>query len=155
MNRIHVLPVALSLLALLAVGRVAGAESPEDDVRAVLASMENAWNAGDMNGYLAAYAREGGMSLAFGNQSVSGFEALETLFSGAYPSPTEMGRFTIDTFTVDFLRPDVAVAYGRFTHYFPHETVHGGYSHVFALEGDGSWKIRHERTSRGETQSHE
>ena len=142
------------VLALVLTPSAAGAdENAATAVRAVLAAMENAWNAGDMDGYLDAYASRGSMSLAFGNQSVGSRAELDSLFRQAYPDPERMGRFTIDTFTVDFLRPDIAVAHGRFTHYFPHEIVHGGYSHVLSREDDGRWVIRHERTSRGRTET--
>lgn len=152
MKRQHAGFLMMTLLLVLGSATTPAAD-PSADVRAVLASMEKAWNAGDMAGYLDAYARGDGMSLAFGNQSVGSWQELDTLFRQAYPDPARMGRFTIETYNVSFLRPDVAVAYGRFTHYFPHEIVHGGYSHVFTQNDEGHWQIRHERTSRGETET--
>lgn len=124
----------------------------EVEVRRVLSGLEESWNAGDMEGYLDAYARGDAMSLAFGNQHVSNWDELNALFRKSYPDPERMGRFTIDTFNVSFLSGDVAVAYGRFTHYFSHEIVHGGYSHVLQKDADDVWTIRHERTSRGRTE---
>lgn len=123
-------------------------------VRAVFARLESTWNAGDMDGYLSNYASDAPMTLTFSNQQVVGLEALSELFKASYPDPKRMGRFTIDTLSVDFLDENTAVGYGGFTHYFPKETIHGGFSHVVVLDEDG-WVIRHERTSRASVDHHE
>lgn len=141
--------VGVFLLALvqLSPAQVADAES---EVRAVITGLETSWNAADMDGYLAAYHRDDSMSLTYGNTVVQGWDALNALFRKNYPDETRMGKFTIDSLAVTLLGDDAAVAYGNFTHVFPEETIHGGYSHVLARHEDGRWIIQHERTSRGE-----
>lgn len=128
----------------------AQAADAESEVRAVIAGLQTAWNAGDMDGYLSAYRRDDSMSLTYGNTVVQGWEALNTLFRKSYPDEARMGKFTIDSIAVNLLGDDVALAYGNFTHVFTGETIHGGYSHVLSRGEDGGWLIQHERTSRGE-----
>ncbi|GAB5413549.1 MAG: hypothetical protein Cons2KO_11520 [Congregibacter sp.] len=143
-----------TLLCVSGIFSAAASADDEADVRAVFEKLESTWNAGNMDGYLSAYAATGPMTLTFGNQQVVGLEALTKLFKASYPDPKRMGRFTIDTLSIDFLDANTAVGYGGFTHYFPKETIHGGFSHVLVREDDG-WVIRHERTSRASVEHHE
>lgn len=127
----------------------AWAGDSEGEVKAVIAGLEATWNAGDMDGYLAAYEQDDSMSLTYGNSVVQGWNALNTLFRTSYPDEARMGKFTIDSIAVTLLGDDAAIAYGNFTHVFAEETVIGGYTHVLKRESDGRWIIQHERTSRG------
>ena len=123
----------------------------EADVTTAILTLEISWNSGDMTAYLAQYQQDDTLSLTFGNTVVKGWEALDTLFRASYPDPIAMGRFTLERVDVRMLSDDIAVAYGNFTHLFPHETVKGGFSHVLKRNDQGQWIIQHERTSRGET----
>lgn len=138
------------LFALFLVGTHARAGGEEDAVTDRIRALQTTWNRGDMGGYLANYHQDDSLVLTFGNTVVEGWSALDTLFRQSYPDPVRMGRFTIDRLDVQLLGPDAAVAYGNFTHVFPTETIKGGFSHVLTRRTDGTWLIRHERTSRGE-----
>lgn len=128
----------------------ASAEAAADAVRARLQALQASWNRGDMAGYLANYHRDADLVLSFGNTIVEGWDRLDALFRSSYPDPPRMGRFTIDRLQVKLLGDDAAIAFGNFTHVFPTETIKGGFSQVLTPDKDGSWRIRHERTSRGE-----
>lgn len=141
--------VGAVLLALVQLSPAQAADA-EREVQAVIAGLQSTWNAADMDGYLAAYRRDDSMSLTYGNSVVQGWDALNALFRQSYPDETRMGKFTIDSLAVTVLGDDAAIAYGNFTHVFPDETIHGGYSHVLARHEDGRWIIQHERTSRGD-----
>ncbi|MFN2289481.1 MAG: SgcJ/EcaC family oxidoreductase [Chromatocurvus sp.] len=148
-NKVAATLVGAFLLALVQLSP-AQAEDAESEVRAVIAGLQTSWNAADMDGYLAAYNRDDSMSLTYGNTVVQGWDALNALFRKSYPDEERMGKFSIDSIAVTLLGDDAAVAYGNFTHVFPEETIHGGYSHVLARLEDGRWIIQHERTSRGD-----
>lgn len=121
---------------------------------AAIRSLQERWNRGDMDAYLARYEAADTLSLTFGNTIVEGWETLATLFRASYPDPERMGRFTIDRVETRIVDDDTVIAYGNFTHVFPHETVKGGFSHVLRRSESGDWVIVHERTSRGETIAH-
>jgi uncharacterized protein (TIGR02246 family) len=144
---------SLLLACLLALGctQALAQDIAEGDVATAILALELSWNSGDMAAYLAQYQQDDTLSLTFGNTVVQGWKALDTLFRESYPDPVRMGRFTIDRVDVRMLSDDIAVAYGNFTHVFPHETVKGGFSHVLTRNAQGAWIIQHERTSRGET----
>ena len=158
-NPITLLQRAVGILAIAAVlgstSSQSSAQSPTDAVKAVISSLQETWNSGDMDGYLARYAPDESLRLTFGNTVVEGWSALDALFRESYPDPYRMGRFTIDRVDVQLLSADVAVAYGNFTHVFPHETIKGGFSHALTREANGGWIIRHERTSRAEVITHD
>ena len=126
------------------------AGGPEEEAAAVVRSLQDHWNRGDMTGYLARYARDEKLRLTFGNTIVEGWEALDALFRTSYPDPVRMGRFTIDQLDTRLLNDDMAIVHGNFTHVFPHETIKGGFTHVLSRNESGDWLIVHERTSRGE-----
>ena len=144
----------LLMLTLTAGASRVGAHGEEADpahaVEDVIWSLQDRWNRGDMQGYLALYQRDDSLRLTFGNTIVEGWSALDALFRKSYPDPRRMGRFSIDELNVQMLGDDTAVAFGNFTHVFPTETIKGGYSHVLTQTQAGEWVIRHERTSRGE-----
>ena len=140
----------LSLVALLVGSSTAWSQTDENAVEARIVALQTTWNRGDMAGYLANYHQDESLVLTFGNTVIEGWEALDVLFRQSYPDPERMGRFAIERLDVQVLGPDAAIAYGNFTHVFPSETVKGGFSHVLTRSADGTWLIRHERTSRGE-----
>lgn len=141
-------------LATLEPALAADGEADERAAEAVVRSLQEHWNRGDMDAYLARYEAAETLRLTFGNTIVEGWDALNTLFRASYPDPERMGRFTIDRLDTRVIDGDTAIAYGNFTHVFPHETVKGGFSHVLRRSESGDWVIVHERTSRGETIEH-
>ena len=156
MTMIHALRKPLILLLGCCLGLPASAQSDSPAhpdrgaVEAVIRSLQEHWNAGDMAGYLARYVQNDALRLTFGNTIVEGWDALDTLFRASYPDPERMGRFTIDRLETRLVDDDAAIALGNFTHVFPHETIKGGFTHVLRRTADGDWIIVHERTSRGE-----
>jgi len=130
---------------------MSAAETDKSAAAAVIRSLQEHWNRGDMSAYLALYESSDTLRLTFGNTIVEGWDALDELFRTSYPDPVRMGRFTIDRLDTRLIDSDTAIAHGNFTHVFPHETVKGGFSHVLHRSDAGDWVIVHERTSRGET----
>jgi uncharacterized protein (TIGR02246 family) len=148
---------ALILGCCLAISAHAAAADEEADKRAaeaVIRSLQEHWNRGDMDAYLARYEAADTLRLTFGNTIIEGRDALDALFRASYPDPERMGRFTIERLDTRIIDADTAIAHGNFTHVFPHETVRGGFSHVLHRSASGEWVIVHERTSRGETIEH-
>ncbi len=144
---------ALTVLALLATAALAG--PPENDVEAVIRGLQTDWNAADMSAYLDAYRRDDQLRLVFGKTSLTGWDTVNRVFREQYPDETRMGKFTIESLAVRLLGEDTAIASGAFEHIFPHETIRGAFTHVLTRDADGTWKIEHEHTSRGETITHE
>ncbi|MEM1187159.1 MAG: hypothetical protein AAGI72_01460 [Pseudomonadota bacterium] len=146
--------LALLLGCHLSLAAFAQTQAPDkadrDAAEAVIHSLQERWNRGDMTGYLARYKQDDSLRLAFGNTIVEGWGALDTLFRATYPDPERMGRFTIDRIETRLVDGDTALAVGNFTHVFPHETIKGGFTHVLQRADARAWVIVHERTSRGE-----
>ena len=105
------------------------------------------WNAGDMSGYLDAYHDGTPVSLLFRDQSLSNKQEIIDLFTSSWTTEEAMGDFETSDVQARAVGPDTIIAYGKFEHRFPHETVRGGFSHVWQRAGGGGWKIIHEHTS--------
>jgi len=151
LDRRSVKSFLLACLVTLGCAQTLAQDNPEADVATAILTLEISWNSGDMAAYLAQYQQDDTLSLTFGNTVVKGWKAMDSLFRASYPDPIAMGRFILDQVDVRMLSDDIAVAFGNFTHFFPHETVKGGFSHVLKRNDQGAWIIQHERTSRGET----
>lgn len=139
---------------LFAAGAIADerAAAANDNVRPILdlvQQMQSHWNAGDIDAYLAAYEPAEATTVLFGNTVLKGWNSLAEAFKAAYPDPFRMGRYRVESTTVRFLTPELAVASGTFRHDFPDLIVNGAYTQVFRRTDEGGWRIVHEHTSRG------
>lgn len=106
------------------------------------------WNRGDMDAYLNAYQPGTGTSLLFGGTILGSSEEIRSLFTQTWTTEEAMGDFETRDVVVQLIAPGVAIARGHFEHQFPAEKVSGVFTHVWR-QGDGTWKIVHEHTSRG------
>ena len=125
----------------------------EGEVRAVLKSLQEDWNRGDMQAYLDAYWDDEGLTLVFGDQVISGKSNMTRMFTTGWPDEEKMGDFATANEAVTLLGRDTAGTKGTFQHQFTDELVVGAFTHVLQRMGDGEWRIVHEHTSRKNPES--
>lgn len=111
---------------------------------ALLDAQRDAWNAGDLEGYLAACAPDVLYVTAKG--PVYGRDALRARMIAAYPDRAAMGRLTLDVLHLD---ADTAtevrvVMQWRVTR--DDGTAVGGYALVIVALHDGRWVMTHDAT---------
>jgi uncharacterized protein (TIGR02246 family) len=118
-----------------------------DDIRALLTTQADAWNRGDLNGFLAPYWNSEGLSF-FGNDSVTrGFAAIEARYRKRYGNSQEtMGHLRFEDLEVTVLSPDAAVVYGRFRLQMKDSNPTGIFTLILRKQA-GKWKIIHDHTS--------
>jgi len=131
------------------VSRTAAADDGSGPILDLVQEMQNQWNAGNIDAYLAVYDPGNATTVIFGNTVLKGWSALAETFKAAYPDPVRMGRYRVESTAVEFLTPELALASGRFRHEFPDLIVNGAYTQVFRRTEEGRWRIVHEHTSRG------
>jgi|HubBroStandDraft_3_1064219.scaffolds.fasta_scaffold518812_1 ketosteroid isomerase-like protein len=121
--------------------------TPADDIRALLTAQAEAWNRGDLDGFLAPYWNSEGLSF-FSNDTVTrGFAATEARYRRRYGNSQEtMGHLRYEELEITELSPEAAVVYGRFRLQMKDSNPTGIFTLVLRKES-GKWKIIHDHTS--------
>jgi beta-aspartyl-peptidase (threonine type) len=146
---------ALALLLLAGAGAALAAETPAGDpraaVRAVLDAQVEAWNRGDLEGFMAGYWRSPELVFCSGATVTKGWEATIERYRKRYQAEgREMGRLGFDAIEVLPLGPDAAAARGAWRlHMSDGQEPHGLFTLVLRRM-DGAWRIVHDHTSSAE-----
>jgi uncharacterized protein (TIGR02246 family) len=120
-------------------------------VRAVLDAQVEAWNRGDLEGFMAGYWRSPDLVFCSGATVTKGWEETLARYRKRYQSEgREMGRLRFDGIEVIPLGEDAALARGawRLTMRDGHEP-HGLFT-LLVRRLDGAWRIVHDHTSPAE-----
>lgn len=139
------LPPALALAS----AAVTGCGSPvaaETAIRHRIADQVARWNAGDLDGFLAAYWDSPDLTFTTGGRTIRGRDALRERYRSRYPDRAAMGRLLIDDLDVRLLGAEVALVLGRWTVQREPEPLRGRFTLVFRRIG-GQWLIVHDHTS--------
>jgi uncharacterized protein (TIGR02246 family) len=144
--------VLVGLLLVAAGGLALAAEGPPGDtraaVRALLDAQVEAWNRGDLEGFMAGYWRSPELVFCSGATLTKGWDATLERYRKRYQAEgREMGRLGFDTIEVLPLGPDGAAARGAFRlHMSDGKEPHGLFTLVLRRI-DGAWRIVHDHTS--------
>ena len=145
------------LLPLAVVCSSAPADQPpkttaEDDVRGVLTAQQDAWNKGDLDGFMAGYWASEELRFASGDTVTTGFKATKERYEKRYKADgKEMGQLAFSEVTVELITPEYAVVRGRWALKFEKsdDKPHGLYTLTVKKFKDG-WKITSDHTSAAE-----
>ncbi|HNY39166.1 MAG TPA: SgcJ/EcaC family oxidoreductase [Bryobacteraceae bacterium] len=125
------------------------ATQPQDEIRAVLATQEQAWNRADIETFMTGYLESEEITFQGRTGVTRGYAAVKERYKRAYPTPGKMGelKFTIDE--VRLVAADAALVLGGFA--LTRTTEAGGdasgrFSLVLVKTPKG-WKIVHDHTS--------
>jgi beta-aspartyl-peptidase (threonine type) len=131
--------------------RAASPDDPAAAARAALDAQVEAWNRGDLEGFMAGYWRSPDLVFCSGATVTKGWDATLARYRKRYQDEgREMGRLRFDGIEVIPLGADAALARGAWRL----ATSDGKEPHgVFTLllrRLDGAWRIVHDHTSAGE-----
>ena len=143
------LRLLVALGTLFATGASASAEEESDisgAVRAVLVAQGEAWNRGDLSGYMAAFARDTRTRHVFNGEVTTGYTAIEARFRTRYPDPRNMGTISFSDLTVSVLAPDTAYAFAHWTFQDGPKMFTGVFTLIFRLI-DREWVIVHDHST--------
>jgi len=141
--------VGLALAGLCAcAGIAAPMKAEEQPIRVVLAQQEQAWNRGDLEGYMQGYWKSPDLTFYAGGTVTRGWEATLERYRRRYKAEgKEMGRLDFSEDTIEVLSVDSAIGRGRWN-----LTLSGGkrltglYTVILKRLPEG-WRIVHDHSS--------
>ena len=137
------------LLALFLIGSCslsfAAASGPEE-IRAVLAAQEAAWNRGEIDGFMAAYARSPETIFVSGDDVTRGWETVRDRYARKYDTRAKMGRLTYSRLTITAFCDDAAIILGSWSLERAGNHPHGKFTLFFRKLPEG-WRIVLDHTS--------
>lgn len=151
----------LILALILGFSAIAAAQQPnaietqsggaEADIRAVLNAQVEAWNRGDLEGYMAAgYWKSPDLTFIGGANEIRGYDGALERYRKAYQAPgKEMGHLDFPEMRVVMLGPDAALATGKFHLKMKDGREPSGRFTVILKKFPEGWRIIHDHSCAG------
>lgn len=116
-------------------------------VRAVLAAQQDAWNRGDLAGYMAGYLQSPELVFTSGGRIRHGWDETFAKYRDRYGSdPSTMGKLDFEILGVQALGADGAIVLGRWR-LTETPVAGGGVFSVALIRTPTGWKVVHDHTS--------
>lgn len=129
--------------------------TPTETISAVLESQREAWNRGDLDGFMSAYSDSPDISYICEGKEVRGYAPLRDRYVKRYGTARDtMGFLSFTNLKVCELGPQNALCTGNWQVLLKNErTVEGMFSLVLTQTSKG-WKIIHDHTSSLPAKTH-
>jgi uncharacterized protein (TIGR02246 family) len=119
---------------------------PEAAIRAVIEAQRDAWNRGDIEGYMDGYERSPDTSFLSGDNLTKGWQTVLDRYKKNYDTREKMGVLTFSDLEIRMLNNDSALVVGRWMLKRANDEPHGRFSLIFQRTKAG-WRIIHDHTS--------
>jgi len=119
---------------------------PELQIVNVLNAQADAWNRGDLEGFMEPYWQSDELTYSGSGQTRDGWTELLGRYKERYPTSERMGRLEFDQLRLRLLGRDAALVIGRWHLQREGDPVGGTFSLVFQRM-DNRWVIIHDHTS--------
>ncbi|MBA3831006.1 MAG: DUF4440 domain-containing protein [Chthoniobacterales bacterium] len=143
--KVPLLLVSISLGTLLAFAPPVPAASP-DPIRAVLDDQVAAWNRGDIDSFMAGYARSKETTFVSGDTITHGWQTVRDRYASKYNSRAKMGTLTFSGLTITRLSAYAALVLGSWSLEREGDRPHGKFTLLFRKLPEG-WRIVLDHTS--------
>jgi ketosteroid isomerase-like protein len=120
--------------------------SPVAEIQTVLRAQQDAWNRGDIDGFMSGYARSASTVFVAEDQVRRGWETVRERYREKYSDRTKMGTLTFSEIEITPLSADAAVVLGRWRLRRANDEPHGRFTLIFRRMPEG-WRIVHDHTS--------
>ncbi len=129
----------------------AGGEPGAATARSVLDAQVEAWNRGDLDGFMATYWRSPDLVFCSGATVTRGWDETRARYRRRYQSEGhEMGRLRFDGLELIPLGADAALARGAWRLHMTDGKEPNGLFTLLLRRIDGAWRIVYDHTSLGE-----
>jgi len=115
-------------------------------IRSVLHAQQNAWNHGDINGFMNGYARSASTVFISEDSIRRGWETVRARYTQKYSDRRKMGTLSFSDIEINLLSSDAAVVVGRWKLERAKDRPHGRFTLIFKRLPEG-WRIVHDHTS--------
>jgi uncharacterized protein (TIGR02246 family) len=141
----------LAVYALTGTAAVARGEQQKNagaitEIRAVLHAQQDAWNRGDIDGFMNGYARSGSTTFVSEDAVRRGWENVRERYLKKYSDRAKMGLLTFSDLEITLVSADAAVVLGHWKLKRTQDRPHGRFTLIFRKTADG-WRIVHDHTS--------
>jgi len=144
----RLLPVLL--LMLLSPLALAADTAATAAARNVLAAQKEAWNRGDIDGFMQGYAHSDAIRFAGGDRFNYGWQATLDSYRKGYPDAAAMGKLDFDLVEVRELSADVVYVFGKWRLTRANEAADKSPHGLFTLiveRANGVWAVTRDHTS--------
>ena len=115
-------------------------------IRAVLNAQRDAWNRGDIEGYMDGYERSEKTVFISGDNVTRGWQTVLERYKKNYDTREKMGVLTFSDLEITLLSADSATVLGRWSLKRAKDEPHGRFTLIFKRTSKG-WRIVHDHTS--------
>ena len=115
-------------------------------IRAVLDAQRDAWNRGDIEGYMDGYDRSPETEFVGGDSISRGWQTVLDRYKKNYNSREKMGTLTFSEVEITLLSKDAALVLGRWRLKRASDEPHGTFTLLFRKTKAG-WRIIHDHSS--------
>ena len=118
----------------------------EVQILGLLQTQQDAWNNGDIEGFMEGYWKSEALRFTSGGSIERGWAETLARYQRNYPDRSAMGRLEFSELDVDLLSADAATVFGRFTLYREADEPTGLFT-LILRKHDGAWRIVSDHTS--------
>jgi len=115
-------------------------------IRSVLRAQQDAWNRGDIDGFMNGYARSKSTVFISEDTLRRGWETVRDRYRKKYSDRAKMGTLTFSDLEITQLSSDSAMVLGRWRLERANDRPHGRFTLIFRKTADG-WRIVLDHTS--------
>lgn len=123
------------------------ADDPAWQIEAVLAAQAEAWNRGDIDGFMKHYWNSDELTFSSSGEITRGWTSTRDRYHKRYPTREQMGQLRFSQLETTLLGDSAALVLGRWRLNREMSPVAGNFSLVLRRI-DGQWLIIHDHTSR-------
>ncbi len=146
MRRLKAAVAAMLMLAGMVLVPVSASETA---VRALLQSQQEAWNRGDIPGFMAGYWADPQLRFASGGDITWGHVETLARYQARYRNKDEMGQLRFDVLEVKLLSDSAALVFGRWALQRKTDAPHGLFTLLVEKRPEG-WRVTRDHTSSGD-----
>ena len=146
-NRAHFILIAsFTFLAISLFAAPEQTAKAQTQIRSVLQAQQDAWNRGDIDGFMNGYARSASTVFVSEDTITRGWQTVRGRYKRKYSNRTKMGTLMFSDLEIMLLSPDSAVASGRWKLNRAKDQPHGRFTLILKRLPEG-WRIVHDHTS--------
>ena len=138
----------LAALLFLAGSLATAADAPgEKEIRAIIAAQVAAWNAGNLEGFMAGYERSADIRFVGSKGVTRGWEAILARYQKSYADRAAMGKLTLDELEFTPLGADHVLVLGQWKVTTEAKGDAVGRTTILFHRGADGWKIVYDHSS--------